>query len=155
MISHRLATADDRRFVVSAWSSSFKGSDTAGMIFSDDWARIMHEQIGRLLDRPGVRTHVAVDSDDRAFIYGFITADPAHPRPENAPIPVVFYLYVKEPYRRSGCARGLFRAAGIDPSGPFLYACKTSIVTILQPKIPLARWDPRVARLPKDKEPRR
>jgi hypothetical protein len=145
VISHRPATPDDRRFVVSAWSSSYKTAHTAGMIHTDDWATVMHAQIERLIARPDVRTIVAFERKDPTFVYGFICGDPT------GSVPIVFYVYTKEPYRRSGHARGLFGAIGISPLGRFLYACKTAIVPTLTGKIPSARFDPSVARYPKER----
>lgn len=155
--AYRTATPADRQFVVSSWSSSYKASNSAGMIASEDWADVMHLQISKLLLRRDVRTVVAYEPSAPSFLYGFIAGD------ATAPVPVVFYVYVKEPYRKAGWrdgvrvgdghARGLLAALGIDPREPFLYACRTPVVTRLTDKIPRARWEPNAARYPKSKEP--
>lgn len=145
MIQHRPATDDDRRFVVSAWSSSYKHAHQAGMIHTDDWAPIMHKQIERVIAWPSTRTIVAFESKDPSHLYGFISGDTSERTP------VVFYVYTKEPYRRSGHARGLFAALGVNPEQRFLFACKTAIVPTLAGKIPAARFDPATARYPKER----
>lgn len=118
----------------------------------DTYATVMHAQIDALLDRPNARTLVAhepgeFDDRGRPFLYGFVAT-------LAAATPYVLYVYVKAPYRRGkakhGLSRGiatmLFEAAGVDPVRPFAYACKTSYVSDLARKIPLAEWDPMPAR---------
>lgn len=156
MTLYRDATHDDRRFIVSAWASSYKSAHAAGMIASDDWATVMHAQIAKLLSRAGTRSVIAYEpeGDLGDFTYGFIAGDPTH-----EPDPIVFYVYVKEPFRsqpitgqrgaRSGPrhARGLFDAIGIDPGKPFLYACRTAIVSRIGHKFDYrARFVPAAAR---------
>lgn len=146
--SFRAATApDDRRFVITTWSSSFKTSYAAGLIQTEDWPTIMHAQIGKVLDRPGATTLVAYERTDPSFLYGFASADVTERGK-----PIVFYVYVKEPYRRAGIARALFAELGINPSLPFVYACKTPAVTHVHDKIPRAKWNPLVARYPKEQQ---
>lgn len=149
MTSYRnLSTAGDRRFVLSCWSASYKNAQAAGLIDAEDWSTIMHAQLGKLIDRPGTRTIIAFDPPDH--LYGFICGDTSHP------MPVVHYVYVKDPYRseeepgggRTGprIARGLFAALGVDPGAPLLYTCRTSISVRLADKIPYARFAPAAAR---------
>lgn len=64
-------------------------------------------------------------------------------------LPLVHYVFVKQPYRRLGIARGLFNAAGVNPNQHFAYTCKTAVVSRLSDKIPNASWQPLVARFPK------
>lgn len=158
MTLYRDAKIDDRRFVVATWASSYKSAHAAGMIASEDWATIMHAQIEKLLDRPGVRTIVAYDRVARGqdFLYGFIAGDPS------LLVPAVFYVYVKGPFRsqegadgkRSGPrhARGLFAALGVDPARSFRFACRTAVVSRLADKIPRGRFDPGVARYQQHEE---
>lgn len=141
---------EDRRFVVATWSSSYKSSHQAGIIASEDWPDVMHATILKLIARPTSRTIVAFDEPD--FLYGFIAGDTSEP------LPVVYYVYVKAPFRsqpvRGGGssgprhARGLFAALGVDPERPFLYPCRTPIVMRLSDagKIPRARLAPATAR---------
>ena len=140
MISHRLLTPDDRRFVVSAWSASYKDSHSAGMIGTLRWADVMHAEIARVIDQPEAKTLVAYAKDDPSFVYGFISGDP-----ESS---VVYYCYTKAAFRRQGIARKLFTALGVDPECHFTYACRTAVVSRLAGKIPAARFDPSVARYP-------
>ncbi len=144
MTRYRDANAIDRRFVVSAWSSSYKNAHHAGIISAESWATVMHAELERYIERPGVRTIVAYDPPHQ--LYGFICGE------AGGPMPVVHYVYVKDPYRsedepdgtRSGPrhARGLFAALGVDAARPFLYSCRTVMCARLADKIPLARFTP-------------
>lgn len=150
MTLYRDATPSDRVFVTATWSSSYKSAHAAGMIPSEDYPAVMHAAIGKLLARPGARAIVAYEPPD--FLYGFIAGD------TSGATPVVWYVYVKGPYRserraggaRSGPrhARGLFRALGVDPARPFLYACSTPVVAELRQanKIPRGKFVPATAR---------
>lgn len=154
MTIYREANLDDRRFVIGTWASSYKNAHHAGMIASEDWPGVMHRQIEKLITRPLVRTIVAYEPPD--FLYGFICGD------ASKRVPVVFYVYVKGPYRseetpdgsRSGPrhARGLFTALGVDPARPFLYTCRTAVVSRLYGKIPLSKFVPAAARYTNNQE---
>jgi len=126
------------------WSSSYKKSHYAGLIWHEDWASVMHPQISNALDRGFVDVILAFDEDDPDFLYGFIAGDMSER------VPVVYYCYVKEPYRKGGIARGLFGALGVDPAKYFVYVCKTGIVSTLSHKIPSARFHNLEARYPKE-----
>ena len=138
-----LADDSDRTFIRSTWSRAFKQSNDAGLIHTDDWASVMHRQFDRILDRPGARAIIACESDDPSFLYGWISGD-------TTAGPVVFFTYVKEPYRRRGIARALVLELGIDDRTPFTYVCRTPLTLRLKPKIPLARFDPHIVRYSKD-----
>lgn len=135
-VAHRLAAIADHDFVVSTWSISYKKSHTAGIVQADDWAAIMRPQIVKILARPGMRAMLAHDEADPDYFYGWIAGDTT-----NHSDPIVAYIYVKEPHRRQGIARGLFAALGVDPTKSFTYACKTGIVSELSSKIPFARFN--------------
>ena len=122
------------------------------MIAMEDFYTVMWPQVEKVLDREDCRTFVAYEDDQ---LYGFIALDT-----NTAPLPpLVFYIYVKGPYRRwkpqPGIGRQLFAAAGIDPSRPFDYAYRTPEVSRLAVKIPLARHQPMLARFPKGQGRRR
>jgi hypothetical protein len=153
MIVHRpIETDSDRDFVVSSWSSSFRTSYTAGLISMERWADVMRPELVAILERPNVRTLLAVDKKTPSHLYGFVTADMTTQlekleRGEWREWPaMLYYCYVKSAYREHGIARGLFEAIGLDPRSRFLVACKTSWFSRLAGKIPLARWNPLVAR---------
>lgn len=156
MIDHRpISSQADRDFVVSSWSSSFRTSFAAGILDMEHYAEVMHAQIERYLDRPDVRTIIATPRRDPSTIYGFITADTTtqlemlEDRRTRAWPALVYYCYVKAPYRRTGIARGLFEAVGVDVRRPFLYLCKTPWTSRLASKAPEAKWQPLVARFGK------
>lgn len=154
MTSYRLMTAADRRFVISAWSSSYRTSPHAGMLSMTTYAEVMHREVANILDHRTTLTFVAdepgeTDHEGRPFIYGFLSRRAA----QTVGDPYVYYVYVKRPYRRGlhnglpqAMATELFRAAGIDPRKPFGYACHTSYCSELERKIPLAVWHPLAAR---------
>lgn len=156
MIDYRpISSQADRDFVVSSWSSSFRTSFAAGILDMEHWAEVMHAQVERYLDRPDVRTIIAAPRSDQSTIYGFIAADTTPQlelleggRTRSWPA-LVYYAYVKAPYRRTGIARGLFDAVGVDVRRPFLYLCKTPWASRLAGKAPDAKWQPLVARFGK------
>lgn len=131
------------RFIVDAWSKSLRDSDTAGPIQAKNWFRVIIPELIEVIDKPEVKTMVAYetgDPDRGADLYGFIVADPDdHP-------PLVYYVYVKAAYRRSGVARGLFGAIGINPNLPFNYTCSTDALYLFRRGIPMARFTPRLGR---------
>lgn len=141
-LAYRSATESDRAFVVDSLVSSFRTAHAAGLIAMDDWRDVMERQVVKLLERPGVVVTVACrpgEEDTGADVYGWIAVEQGEP-------PLVLYCYVKQPYRRLGMARGLFRAAGVDPAQPFEFAAKTAVVSKLLGKIPRAKWHPLRAR---------
>ncbi len=140
-IGYRTAELDDAPFVVSQWSRCFKPSRSAGMIADEDWPLVMHAQIQKLLARRGVKTIIAYERTDPSFLYGFITATP-----DSSP-QVVYFVVVKEAYRRAGYARGLFGAMGIDLRSSFRFTCWTPVIPKLQHAIPLAKHVPEYARI--------
>lgn len=145
MIAFRSALPRDRRFCVLSWLSSYRKSVYAGMICDDDWADVMFKQIERVLDRPNTQTYVAYSPDAEpgvADLHGFIATDSSRIKP------IVYFCYTKQPYRRSGIARSLFRAAGIDPKLPFDYTCHTVFCDepAISKQIPFATFTPALAR---------
>jgi hypothetical protein len=156
MIAFRPMEPQDRAFVIGSWVDSSRTANCAGQIAMEDWDAIMTVQIGKVLDRPA-QVIVAHDpSDDEpglVDLLGFIAYDVRSFR-----LPFVYYVYVKQNYRRwgydngtrvgDGIARRLFAAAGIEPSKPFQYSGNTRKVRKLERKVPLARWAPLLARFP-------
>lgn len=163
MIQYRPADGpDDFRFVVETWLDSYRDAHAAGLIQWDDWRAVVRPQLIKVLARRGVETFVAAwegEEPGLADLAGWVSVERGYQVPVTrssgrrhqrelvtSPDPLVHYVYVKAGYRRSGIARGLFRAAGVDPLAPFRYTCKTGIVTELAAKVPLARWSPLIAR---------
>lgn len=148
-IAYRAAEIADAPFVVSNWSRHFKESRTAGMISDEDWAAVMHRQIQKVIARPDVQTIIAYENTSPGLLYGFISATP------KTDPPVIYFLFVKDQYRRAGYARGLLAAIGIDPMTRFAYTCGTSILSRPDKKtgksildqIPQAKHQPKYARI--------
>jgi hypothetical protein len=132
---------EDRQFIVSTWSSSWKKSHSAGIIHTDRWAGVMHPEFNAVLDLPDSRALIACEEKDPDFFYGWIAGDTS----ENTP--VIFYVYVKESYRLAGIARSLFGALGVDPAKYFVYVCGAPIAKTL---VPHARFNPNEVRYPKE-----
>lgn len=133
--------SDDCQFVIATWSSSYKKSHSAGIICTEDWADLMRPQFEKHLERRDARTLMACDRDDPNFFYGWIAGDTSESTP------VIYYVYVKEPYRRAGIARQLFAAFGVDPTKYFVYVCGAPIAIRL---VPHARFNPNEVRYPKE-----
>lgn len=129
MLAFRPATSadDDRQFIVSTWSRTFKDSHYAGILDTDDYAAVMHATIKRVLDRPETVAMLACEHDDPGYLYGHIVGEV-----EADAVPIVHYLFVKAPHRGRGIARGLVDALGLNARGYFVYTCKTGDVACLK-----------------------
>ncbi len=150
------SSPEDHKFVISSWLDATRFTHSFGLIQMEDVYTVMWAQYEKALSRSGMRTVVAFEDSDPAFIYGFIAADPGDQRIPNKdgsfrwwPGLVLFCL-VKQNYRREGIARKLFSAVGISPTQPFLYACNTPQASRLESKFPLAKFNPNAARFPKE-----
>lgn len=146
MIAHRPATPTDTNFIVKSWAASYRDADSAGFIKARNWHRVMYPELAETLREPDVIAVVAFETentDHRSNAYGFIVADIAQDPA------LVYYCFTKAPYRRSGIARGLFAAIGVDPEGRFNFVCSTPMVSTLERKVPMARWTPMLGRFPK------
>jgi len=131
--SYRAAVPADRAFIVSGWSSSYRLSRDISFIQMADYAKHMHAIVESVLARPRCEVIVAHGEVLRGFI--------AFERPD-----FVHYVYVAQPYRRNGHARGLFEAADIDPLSRFAFAARTKTSWELRGKVPAAQFDPFRAR---------
>lgn len=149
-----LGNREERMFMISTWSSSWKKSHDAGLIASEDWAEVMHPQFGKILDRKGTRAILGYDAAEPNFWYGWAAGDTSERTP------VVYYCYVKEPYRQAGYkagvrtgdgyARQLLAKLGVDPSASFTYICQTPLaIQLRESKFPRARRNPNEVRYPK------
>lgn len=152
-VAHRDADLGDRpynterRFILDAWQRSFWEAPESGFIARHTYAKVMIPELAAVVRRPGVRTVVAYDADDPgglADLFGFVCAEP-----ESVP-PFVYYVYVKEAYRRHGIATSLMRAVGLGPESRFDYGCRTAVVRELERRIPLARYEHLGARFDRD-----
>lgn len=128
------ATAAHRAFICNAWVESFRDAHAAGVIGDDRWRGVFWPEVERMMVRRDSVTLVGVDQGTRDTYYGFVCADPTDA--------YLFYVYVKEAYRRLGYARALLSAVGLDVARPFRYACRTRTAPRLERVWPLAQWDP-------------
>lgn len=164
MIDYRPAVASDERLIVDSWSSALKYSHTAGLISLRDWSDVMRPQIAKVLARPLCRVWVAYDpqeTDTRFDLYGWIAVERGYSEMvsrrvrgrreeflQEATRPLVHFVFVKRSFRGEGIARGLFKAADVDPDVPLNYTCKTATAARLVKKFPAAEWKPLIARHP-------
>lgn len=149
MTTYRPALSADELFVVSGWSSSYRMSRDLAFVQMANYAEVMHPIVRSVLARPGAWTLVC----EGRVLRGFICYEPAY----DDRAPLVNYVYVAQPYRRRGHARGLFAAAGINPDEPFDFACRTKMsweLCVVHGKAQRARFNPMRARYA-EKEPRR
>lgn len=147
MTTHVFATDAHRTFILNAWLNAVKFLDTNLPIQMDDYRRVMWEQLGKVMSRPGASTLVALGDDPNVYL-GFICFD--H---NDASSPFVYFVYVKEAFRRMGIARGLFSAARIDPTAHFRYLCHDPIIKRIRrdsPYAQFARWDSTYARVTRE-----
>lgn len=165
-LEYRQACADDWHLVIDSWLWSYRDSHAAGLIQMEDWNRVMKPQLGKILARSGCRVFIAYHPGEVGSgldVYGWIAVERGYSVPVRRRVngrwreileptndPLVHYLFVKQPFRRLGIARGLLRAADVDPQAPFNYSSKTAVLKNLAEKMPHARWLPLVARYPKD-----
>lgn len=146
MILTRHATADDRPFIVSGWSSSYRPSlneTRPGALY----ARQKHEEVNYYLDR----CDTLVAHGEAGVLFGFIAYDPTtyvagSGERRRTLHGSVLYLYVAEPFRRRGIARRLLAMSGIERLSRFGYLCQTRWSWLLRSKLPLAEHEPYRAR---------
>ena len=143
-VTIRAMMPNDRKFVRSGWSTSYRTARDLPLIPMNGYAAIMHPIIDGYLDHPRVKTHVA--EGRLGVLFGFVSADPTHyertVRGEKITLAgYVYYLYVADPFRRRRIASQLLEAAGIDRSGPFGFATSTPWCRSLRHKIPFAEYD--------------
>ena len=142
-VTFRLVTADEMNYVYGGWLASFRTSHGAGVVRMARYAEVYSDTITHILRRPGADVVVA---ELGGALCGFLCAERGHR------LPVVHFVLVDKASRRSGIARGLFRAAGVDPMKPFVFTFKTGVITRLRAKIPMAKYDPLQARFDETQE---
>lgn len=146
------------RFVCSAFCNERKLAKDAGLFDLSDpkqrqaWWDASWSAFWSILSRATVRTFVAHSDLDADAYRGFLSVD------TSGRIPLVYYVYVAGPYRRTGHAHAMFAAAGVDPKRPFAFACRNAVVDSLTsprgetpPKYQLAKYAPVWARWGKEK----
>jgi len=156
ILAYRPAIDSDMRLVVEGFLDSYRTSHAAGLISMERWHDVMKNEWMTILARPGTEVFVAYCPDEKGTmsdLYGYIVVERSYEH-KGEPMPFVVYIYVKHSFRKKGwhIFSGLFKAAEIDPSEPFHYACKTAAVSRLKPKTPKAQWKPLAMRFPPPKK---
>jgi len=173
VLAHRDAIPSDLEFIRYTWAASYKFSHFAGPTPMGKYRERMHEDIQEWLCRQGVVALVAhkpgeLPPDDA---YGWVVAERDVVAPMDVwdngrrearwkalPQPLLHYVYVKQPYRRLGVARGLLSAVGDDCDRVIYHTFSTAVVPKIQAERrrqrlhPLAlRFEPLIVRFPKNK----
>lgn len=142
MIFVRPAVDDDRAYVLSNWSSSYRSTQDLSYVPMASYASIFRPIYERLYDQ----ANVMVAHGELGVLMGFIAYDPRRYgiRRNGTVINVdgyVLYVYVGEDFRKRGIARKLFAAAGMPTTSRFAYAARTRWSWLLREKIPSAVYD--------------
>jgi GNAT superfamily N-acetyltransferase len=165
----RPAKPADHDFIAATWSTCWGRPPEASCVTPAAWRTAVWASVPAILARPDVRVLVAADADTADHVtdlFGWLawkpravecvvngyTRRPTYRLAEGGPLPLVFCAYVKRDYRRNGIARSLFRAAGIDLAGEFVYACHTRAASALADAGKIrATWCPALGRLPQER----
>lgn len=110
----RQARYGDLHFCADAWLKSTRYVGTNVRVPDTVYYGLRRPIVHALLSKYDV--HIAAWDEDDAQIYGFLCAQECHKSK------IVYYLYVKSPFRGMGIARRLCEAAGIDDKTPVLFA---------------------------------
>lgn len=170
-LTYRAALPADHNFIASTWSTCWSPPREVSLLTLGAWRTAVWSSVPTILARPDLRVLVAADADSPtgdADLFGWVAWKPhavelvtattyvrriTYRLADDGALPLVFCAFVKSAARRSGVARGLFRAAAIDPRAPFAYVCRTSVVDDLDSagKIPRAVWCPHLGRSPHER----
>jgi hypothetical protein len=181
IIKYRLAVASDVQFIVRSWLDSYRSSHGAGILSSDplevpcacgapiayDYDAVMEVTLAKLLQRPGLSAWVAYNPCEKPphDLYGYLVSEQGANVPSYAngilrvrasDEPLIHYVYIKDSCRGFKIARALFKVAGIDPSKPFIYTCRTPTIPKLEDAKKLDkrihRWAPTSVRFDKKEQ---
>ena len=136
----RTATPSDMVFVASSWRSCYRSSHFAGPIPMDLYNSLYRDIISRVLARRDIQVRVSAKDED---IFGYVVFEHG----------VLHWLYVKDPYRRLGCARALFESAKFAQGASFVYTFKTAdAAEVIRKKHLMGKFNPMIVRYAEDKE---
>lgn len=103
----RPANGTELNFILSSWVRSFKRSTFAAKIPWDIYKE-RHDAAIKSIMVSGAEFTVACNPEDESQAFGWISF---HRTPS---MPVIHYVYVKEPFRRFKIATGLIQSVGSD-----------------------------------------
>lgn len=169
-LHYRPAIPGDHDFIAATWSTCWPRPHEASCLTPAAWRTAVWSSIPSVIARPDMRVLVAADADTTdhvADLFGWLAWKPravervvngytrgvSYRLAEGGPMPLVFCCFVKHGARRAGVARGLCRAAGIDPAADLAYVCRSRAVDVLADanKLPRATWCPHLGRLPQER----
>lgn len=92
-------TADELKFILDSWSSSYRKSRFAGTVPNNMWQEVARATATQLMSRLNCRTVVALVpslgiSGERGRVMGYSIAEPG----------ILHWIYTKKDYRRLGVA---------------------------------------------------
>lgn len=145
---------DDTAFVIDTWVETFRNSYAAGVVPMEYYQADYRKYVAWLLEQRAPEVLIAYDAEAEVAnteLLGFLVFEKTVTFPVGRSTrtvgPVVHYVAVKEYMRGNGLARELFKAASIDQHGEFTYCFKPT--KLEKDKVPRARWNPLIARYPK------
>lgn len=105
LLSIRLATFEDIKFIMSSWKQSWRVSPWAGVIRNDEYFDVIQSTIDGLIAR-GATLQVACLESRPERILGWICSEVL---PDG--VCCIHYIYVKDPYLNQGIGEKLVEAA--------------------------------------------
>lgn len=117
LVEFRVPKEDELPFILSSWFKSFRKSPWAGTLPNNLYHNCMKELFDQLVER-GMYVYVAAASTDPDQLLGFIAF-------EEATVPVVHYVFVKDKFRKQGIGSALMRQAGASADNHWIYTHRT------------------------------
>jgi ribosomal protein S18 acetylase RimI-like enzyme len=96
--------ADELKFILDSWSSSFRKSPYAGVVPNNHWAAVSRASMTQIMTRPSVTTTVALagySAESRGRVMGYVVAEPG----------ILHWIYVKKDFRKLSIGRELLDKA--------------------------------------------
>lgn len=106
---------EDQAFIFSSWLRTYKHhSYFAKRIKHALFFKGHHAVIEHILEKPTTTVAIACPKGDLDTILGYLVYEPA-----KESRPVIHFVFVKEPFRRMGMAKTLFKSQHIDINNIF------------------------------------
>lgn len=119
LAAHRPLKKEDESFVYSSWLKSHRDSRMVHGVTDTLYYPQFHDLIENVMKDPSTKIVVACDPIDDQHIFGYAVGS-------LGPIPTVYWVYVKHPFRNFGLAKHL--VAEFKPAIHTTLARPTSLV---------------------------
>lgn len=120
----------DESFVYSSWLRSYRDSPAMAGVPNTVYYAEVHDCIENVLKRATVL--VAANEADSDQILGYVVYEPG----------VLYFTYVKHPFRGNGIGKALENAALVNQTAPVKYTCMTRAANALAKKRAYLQYDP-------------